>query len=211
ARPKDESRCKSLVYLTLQKLPQNHVQGLQTLTLFYTHDGRRGLGGNGGIVLRCLNISDAELTGVLVHEMGHIVDEQFLQGSNNRALTNFFDFGRPILADDPSYMFYNISWENNTEKRLNTVAADFVSGYAASDPFEDFAESYAYYILHGEEFRTLTASNSSLKRKYEVLKSYVFQGAEFGNFMPSERSLNKVTREYDVTVMPYELRAFLES
>ena len=81
ARPKDESRCKSLVYLTLQKLPQNHVQGLQTLTLFYTHDGRRGLGGNGGIVLRCLNISDAELTGVLVHEMGHIVDEQFLHGT----------------------------------------------------------------------------------------------------------------------------------
>jgi len=204
----EEVQCKSIVYQTLLKLPTEHVSQLKSLTLFYTTDGRRGLGGGSSIILRCKNVSDAEVAGVLVHEIGHITDENFLQGSKGLA-TKYLDFGRAVLSDDPSSYFYAISWASDKEKLSDATEADFVSGYAMSDPFEEFAESYAYYILHGEEFRALSANNFALKQKYQILKKYVFDGKEFANYMPNNRTLNKEEREYDVTVMPYEFRAFI--
>ena len=57
-------RCESLVYQTLNELQGAHRKLITELTLFYTADGRRGLGGSGGIVLRCLNVSDPELVAV---------------------------------------------------------------------------------------------------------------------------------------------------
>ena len=73
----DEEKCKSVVYRTLQSLPDNQAELLEHLTLFYTNDGRRGLSSTGFMILRCLNITERELIGVMIHEMGHVVDMNF--------------------------------------------------------------------------------------------------------------------------------------
>lgn len=201
-----EQRCKSLVYRGLEALPQSHRNQLKDLTLFYTDDGRRGLGGEHSIVLRCLNVTDTELVGVLTHEMGHLVDSTLLAGTRSNVLSGFYDFDTPVAFDDLSLTFYRLAWESEKKRIDATSELDFVSTYAMTDPFEDFAETYAYYRLHGPEFRTLRLSSVILSKKYAFMKNYVFGGVEFGD-TTREVKMDMWTRDYDVTVLPYSLKS----
>ncbi|MBP9717870.1 hypothetical protein KBD59_01095 [Candidatus Gracilibacteria bacterium] len=209
SKPTEEAsrRCRAVVYETLAQLPANHRNQLKELTLFYTNDGRRGLGGNGSIVLRCLNVTRGELASVLTHEMGHIVDSSTLVGFNNDIDTGFYDFSKLVTVDDPSLQFYKIAWDSSEKMKDPASELDFVSGYAMSDPFEDFAETYAFYRLHGHEFRTLIQSSEMLKQKYEFMKTNVFYGQEFELDQDSEMDI--WSRHYDVTVMPFDVQRFL--
>lgn len=194
-------RCRSIVYQTLMQLPENHRKQVKELTLFYTKNGRRGLSGNGAVVLRCLNVTADELASVLMHEIGHLVDARYLRGSPNADLSGFYDFDDPVPADDASSIFYKIAWNSEKEKAAETYEVDFVSLYAMTDPFEDFAETYTYYRLHGSAFRKLTQTSGRLRKKYEFMKWYVFDGEEFGEFEDRE-DINMWVRHYDVTVLP---------
>lgn len=202
--PTSSSKCKSIVYKTLIKLPIEHRQQLNELTLFYAKTGRRGLGGDGAIILRCLNVTDEELSSVLVHEMGHLVDGGFLLGFDKFNQSGFYDFEDSVSADDPSAAFYRISWMSNKILQPSATELDFVSLYAATDPFEDFAETYTYYRLHGSEFRTLAEFNPALKQKYEFMKSFVFFGKEYGAVQNQKIDINILARNYDVTVLPIQ-------
>jgi len=204
--PSSLKRCKSLVYRTLKSLPQEPVKRLKNLTLYFNDEGRRGLGGGGTIILRCQNLEDAELVGVLVHEMGHITDTGVLNGTSESGYGGFMDGSNPVYKNDPSMAFYGLSFENETTLKADATEYDFVSGYAMSDPFEDFAESYAYYILHGDEFRELLKSNTILQEKYDYLKTRVFDGKEYYNGVVE--SVKTTERQYDVTVLPYDLKKF---
>jgi hypothetical protein len=117
------------------------------------------------------------------------------------------DGANPVYSDDPSLDFYKISFENQTTLKDIASDLDFVSGYAMSDPYEDFAESYAYYILHGNEFRELAQNNESLNQKYGYLKTRIFDGNEYFNGDESH-NVELYTRQYDVTVLPYDMEKF---
>ncbi len=169
--PSSLNQCKSLVYRTLQSLPPESVAQLKDLTLYYAEEGRRGLGGGDKIILKCLG--DKETVGVFVHEMGHIVDTGVLQGTRDAGASEFKDGGNAIYNDDPSLLFYRLNFKDEKTLRKDASAEDFVSGYATSDPFEDFAESYNYYVLHGDEFRVLKQTNKTLLKKYVFLKIWV--------------------------------------
>jgi hypothetical protein len=197
---KTEKRCKSEVYQTLMSLPYSHKSLLSKLTLFYTRDGRRGLGGSGEIVLRCLNVTDGELSSVLVHEMGHLVDSGYLTGEDTSSSSGFYDFDNLVALDDPSLAFYKISWTSETSQKTDVTELDFVSTYATTDPFEDFAETYTYYRLHGPEFRELKTADAALTLKYDFMKNSVFEGKEFGS---ENISVDLWQRNYDVTVLPF--------
>lgn len=203
-------RCKSIVYRTLEKLPPAHQNQLSDLTLFYTKDGRRGFGGSGSIILRCLNVEDNELVAVLTHEIGHLVDGNLLFGTDTKDVSGFYDFEIPVTIDDPSLNFYRISWTSEKTRKQDTTYLDFVSQYATSDPFEDFAETYAYYRLHGLEFRKLMELNDALQQKYSFMKKYVFDEKEF-DIGDDESKLDLWTRNYDVTVLPFPLKDFFTS
>ena len=203
--------CKSLVYKTLMALPTNHINQLKELTLFYTNDGRRGLGGNGEIILRCKNVSESELVSVLVHEVGHLVDSGYLVGyspQDETSFSGFYDFGDPVGDSDASAKFYKISWTNEKEMRSNALNVDFVSLYGKTDPFEDFAETYTYYRLHGAEFRKLMSTSDYLQQKYNFMKYKVFDGEEYGE-SENPGKINIWIRNYDVTVLPFILKKFL--
>lgn len=202
-------KCKANVYRTLSKLPESHSSQVESLTLFYTKDGRRGLAGGGNIVLRCLNVADSELASVLTHEIGHLVDANLLAGDDTSQKTGFYDFDEPVLADDPSLAFYKISWTSEADKKGAATEYDFVSLYAMTDPFEDFAETYTYYRLHGPEFLALTKTSPALKNKYEFMRDYVFGEQEFDVGAENVASLKVWTRNYDTTVLPFSFSKFI--
>lgn len=202
--PNSGRRCRSLVFQTLMDIPMAHRDQLSELTLFYAKNGRRGLGGNGAVVLRCLNIADNELKSVLTHEIGHLVDAGYLLGFSAEN-SSYMDFDDPVPADDPSAIFYAISWETDKKQKQEASAPDFVSGYGSTDSFEDFAETYTYYRWHGAEFRSLAQINGALNQKYEFMKNYVFNGTEYGldSNNSSLAGLNFWERPYDATVIPF--------
>jgi hypothetical protein len=208
--PMSLNRCKSMVYKTLKSLPEEPVKHLKHLTLYFSDTGRRGLGGGNTIILRCKNVTDEELVGVLIHEMAHIMDTGVMQGTPQSGKSEFMDGLQPIYNNDASLEFYKLSFEDSETLKKGANRLDFVSGYAMTDAFEDFAESYTYYILHGTEFRQLAQQNKILKAKYEFLKTRVFNNKEYFNGKELSKG-QMLVRHYDVTVLPYEMDKFLKN
>jgi len=206
--PKATLACASLVYKTLQVMPAETVKQIKNLTLYFNATGRRGLGGGSTIILRCQNVSDEELVGVLVHELGHIEDTGVLKGTIWAGESEFKDGQAPIYQDDASLDFYRISFQNDHQLLDKAQDADFVSGYAMSDPFEDFAETYNFYVLHGQSFRQMKINNTALAAKYAFMKDEVFKGREFDNDIP-DGSGSYSSRHYDSTVLGFNLKNFL--
>lgn len=201
-------KCAGLVYSTLQKLPAEPVSKLKDLTLYLSNSGRRGMGGGGTIILRCANVEDDELVGVLVHEMGHVEDTGVLNGSFLAGKSGFYDGNTPVYKDDKSSEFYALSFLETKTPRKSAGELDFVTGYAQTDCFEDFAETFNYYMLHGNAFRRLAALNEVLQKKYDFMKSEVFGGQEYGFDDDIEGTL-LASRSYDSTLVRYSLEKFL--
>lgn len=191
-----------------QKLPQDQVKSLQSLIFDYDPHAHRGLGGGGMIIIRAVDMTSEEFVAVLIHELGHNVDYGFLKPQEEVSKTSFADGDMPLYETDPSVDFYRLSWTSNTTKKEGITDADFVSGYAASDPFEDFSETYAYYILHNKEFQALTASSEVLLAKYNFMKDMVFKGQVFET---GTTQTDLTTRPWDITVLPYDLSTFLDN
>lgn len=202
------NHCKSLVFQTLSSIPNEHREHLQHLTLYFA-EGRRGLGGGSTIILRCSDVDDMELSSVLIHEMGHIVDTGLKTGNIWTGNSEFMDGSIHIYNDDPSLRFYRISWEDENTIKTDSEKTDFVTGYAMSDPYEDFAESYNYYVLHGKQFKEMAKYDVDLRRKYLYLKYYIFSGREFNNDPRETENAN--LRKYDSTVLAYDHEKFLRS
>lgn len=200
------NHCKALTYQTLVSLPDDHREHLQHLTLYFA-EGRRGLGGGSTVILRCSDVTDKELMSVFVHEMGHVVDTGLHTGNYRSGRSEFMDGNMPIYKNDLSLRFYRISWVDDKTLKPDARKEDFVTGYAMTDPFEDFAEAYNFYILHGSQFRKMAEFNRQLWRKYMFMKYYIFEGKEFDNDPYTE--IEFFTRNYDSTVLNYDLNEFL--
>ncbi len=167
--------CKEIISSTLSKIPQEQYLGLKEIELVYDKNGKRG-GANGTkISIRCNDISDSELKAVLVHELGHIVDGSYFEGSSTQK-SSFVDLGKPVKSDDPSVEYYSISWKNNDSKVQNSKNADFCSLYGATDPYEDFAECYIFYVLQPSQFEKNAEKNEILKKKLAFIKDKIFGG-----------------------------------
>lgn len=206
--------CATLVYQTLEVMPEDVTERLKNLTLYFNSSGRRGLGGGSTIILRCQNVTDEELVSVLVHELGHIKDTGVLKGDFWAGESEFKDGEKPIFKNDLSLDFYRVSFANEKALKKGSKEADFVSGYAMSDPFEDFAETYNFYILHGEQFRKLIENNEKLASKYAYMRDTVFGGREYENYerISYDDELSRELlqrRNYDSTVLDYNLKKFL--
>ncbi len=202
------NHCKSLAYQTLVSLPDDHREHLKNLTLYFA-DGRRGLGGGSTIILRCTDVSDKELVSVFVHEMGHVVDTGLYTGNSLYGKSGFMDGSLPIYNNDLSLRFYKISWLDDKTLRSGAKESNFVSRYGMTDPFEDFAETYNFYILHGKQFKEMAEFDRTLMRKYLFMKYYIFKGREYDNDPYTEAQ--PFTRTYDSTVLNYNENSFLKT
>ena len=120
----------------------------------------RGQMYNESITLGSKIASTAEVSKVLVHEIGHMID--------------IYTFKKGLKKSDISEEFYTISWKDPTTIKAGVPQTSFVSGYAATNQYEDFAESFTMYIFHNKEFLKRAEKNEYLKRKYNFLKTRVF-------------------------------------
>lgn len=109
--------------------------------------------------------ADAEFVKLFTHELGHFVDIILLHGDTTHA--------------DPSLIFYNISWESPKVKRPSAKLSAFVSGYAATNQYEDFAESFVWYIFHNNDFLDKAMKNEQMREKYLFFTDIVFPNTEF--------------------------------
>lgn len=153
----------------------------------------RGQVSGNSLILSGKIASESESLKVLVHELGHIIDIYYLPLHES--------------GDDFSNKFYTISWQDYNVKKRGAKLADFVSGYALSNKYEDFAESFAFFVFHNEEFVRRSIGNDSLKEKYEFFANNIFQNREFfsTNFASDKiRSYN-----WDVTKIPVNIKKYL--
>ncbi|MFH0834037.1 MAG: hypothetical protein V2A63_01445 [Patescibacteria group bacterium] len=197
--------CKSLIETALTMVPENLTTSLDEMKLFFSDHNPRGLSNSHLVELRCSDLADTELVSVAIHELGHVVDLGKLKG-NSLAPSGFVDGEIQIAADDPSVKFYRLSWRSEMEKNYLAERRDFVSGYAMTDPFEDFAESFNFYVLHGADFRAIKSESRVLAAKYNFLKNTVFAGVEFD----SGRATTAGKRVWDTTLVDFDLAKFKE-
>lgn len=192
----------------LKKLPKEQISSLNNIVLDYDPNAWRGKGGKSIIIIRAVDMESEEFYGVMIHEIGHNVDLGYLSESSNKKASEFNDNKKPIYETDPSLSFYRISWNNERDKKKSAGNQDFVSGYAMQDPFEDFAESYVYFVLHNKDFKSKTQNSDKLLAKYNYMKNTVFGGKEFdtGEYLTEK---NLTNQPWDITVLPYSLAGFL--
>jgi hypothetical protein len=190
----------------LKKLPAEHAASVKDIILDYSEKAHRGLGGNYMIIIRAVEMGTEEFVGVLIHETGHNVDYAFLKETEKKERSEFKDGSLSLYESDPSLDFYRISWENEDQRKHEANNMDFVSGYAMTDPFEDFAETYTFYVLHNKDFKVLASSSDALLAKYKFMKDKVFNGVEFDT---GDGDVNIANRPWDTTVLSYDIDQFL--
>lgn len=191
-----------LIQKTLLSLPIDNLQTLTTLRIIQEEGQSRGLGGTSTIILNEINLSDEEFVSVLVHELGHIIDLGGIRGTPAFPRSDFNDGSNPIYRNDRSVIFYGYSWIDTYQKLQTADRLDFVSGYAMTDPFEDFAESFVFYVLHNREFKLLSQKNESLELKYNWISKNIFNGEEPDT---GKMQANSSRRVWDITKLSIEI------
>lgn len=164
----------------LKDIPCALVEQLSDVRILEDPDMPRALSNGSKLYLRSNLFELPEAKEVIIHELGHVIDLGGLKSTEYEIESAFQDGHYPIYADDYSMIFYSTSWSSSEDWREDTKTTDFVSGYAATDPFEDFAESFLLYVEHGATFRVLAADNAQLQAKYNFFQDYIFAGEEFG-------------------------------
>lgn len=142
------------------------------------------------------NYENEEITSVFIHEFAHHLDIYYLDSSS-------------FNNTDPSKYFYDISWESTKVIKKWLVWNDFVSWYAMTNKYEDFAESFAYYVLHNNDFKSKMQKSEILKQKYNYFADYIFKNSEFqeSNFS-SDVTMSDYYR--DITKIGIKLENFLQ-
>lgn len=138
---------------------------------------------------------EGEFIKLLIHELGHYIDIYKLVGTTSRT--------------DPSEIFYGISWQDRTTKKAGEGMSSFVSGYAATNKYEDFAESFVFYMFHNTEFADRGLKNESLRQKYLFFQDYLFPG---GQFIGTDFRTGKIPSYlWDTTKVPISVKKYLYS
>jgi hypothetical protein len=138
-------------------------------------------------------VRDSEFLKLFVHEFWHFFDIYVLNSS---------------WGKDSSLDFYNISWQSSVKKAWQGQK-NFVSGYAATNQYEDFAESFVFYIFHNRVFEELALRDETLRQKYLFFQNTVFPS---GAFLDTDYSLWKIpSYTWDTTKLPISLQKYLYS
>ncbi len=140
-----------------------------------------------------LELGEEEFLSVFIHEFAHYFD-----------IYTWWE-----QTDKTSQKFYDVSWKSLSVIRAWQSSNDFVSGYALTNQFEDYAESYLYFILHNEDFYQKSLNQISLARKYNFFAEEIFTDWQFQktNFW-GEASLKSYY--WDITKLRVDIKNFLQ-
>jgi hypothetical protein len=134
-----------------------------------------------------------EFLAVSIHEFAHFID--------------LYSLEKKVLKDI-SFYFYALSWESTKVLKPGLKQKDFVSGYAMTNKYEDFAESFTYYVLHNKDFLKKSEESKILQAKYNFLKKNVFRK---GEFLETDFSEGAGREKYyrDITKISFHLEKLL--
>ncbi len=140
------------------------------------------------------NLDIKEFLAVAIHEFSHFYDLYILE--------------KKVLLD-VSDIFYDISWETTTVMKESMDEKSFVSWYAMTNKYEDFAESYTYYVLHNSDFYSKSLNSPVLMEKYNFFRKFVFTNEDF---ITGEFKNNLEIEDYyrDTTKIDFSLEKFLQ-
>ena len=86
---------------------------------------------------------------------------------------------------------------------------DFVSGYAATNQYEDFAETFVFYVFHNSTFADRALRSESLRLKYLFFMNSVFP---MGAYQGTDFSIGRVPSYlWDTTKISFSLQKYLYS
>lgn len=154
-------------------LPDTCHTNLKHLVVRYDPKAQRGLSTETTMILRGENMSAQEKIGVVTHECGHIIDLGALKGTKRSGESNYPDGSIPTFNDDPSVLFYTLSWIDPDNKKSSAKKIDFASGYAMHDPWEDLAETFTAYLLDNAALRERAEKSDVLMQKIVWIETYV--------------------------------------
>jgi len=155
-------------------------------------DPRGQVSGN-ALILSSKIVSESESIKVFVHELGHIIDIYYLPQHEDGS----------DISDD----FYTISWQDYNVKKQEAKLSNFVSGYALSNKYEDFAESFTFYVFHNDEFIRRAKNDSVLAKKYRFFQENIFEGTEF---LSTNFATDKIkSYNWDATRIPVNVKKYL--
>lgn len=174
-RPEIEMSHKLIANDVLMSLPETCRDTLKNFYVRYEKPEHRGLAGKSVMILDG-TVKDSEFRALFVHESGHNWDLGCLTGTADSGKSAFSDGDEAIYKNDPSVSFYGISWLTSEVQRSTARPEDFVSGYASYNIFEDFAESFAYFVLQNDQFAERAKENVIIARKYEWFRTFLFDG-----------------------------------
>lgn len=136
----------------------------------------------------------SEFLAVSIHEFAHFYDLYILQKKNWIDISDYF---------------YDISWQETKIIKPTLTKKDFVSWYSMTNKYEDFAETFTYYVLHNSDFLEKSKTSEILKKKYNFFSKYIFYDNEFTD--SSLISENEILDYYrDTTKIEYSLQNFLQ-
>lgn len=165
------------------------------LSLYKKKDQIRGRFVDNTIELYGVGMSTPEeLVGVFVHELGHYIDIEYFDKKV------FYD-----ISED----FYKISWDGLRVLKPGSIGKDFVSGYAMTNKYEDFAESFIYYVLYNEDFVIKALDNKVLAQKYLFFSTNLFSHREFQN-TNFRIEWERKSYYWDITKIWFSLQNFLQ-
>ncbi|MBT4119782.1 MAG: hypothetical protein HOG89_02380 [Candidatus Peribacter sp.] len=195
-----QTKHKEIANEVLLALPSKCRDTLKNFYVKYEKQKHRGLAGKSVLILDG-TVPDEEFRALFVHESGHNWDLGCLQGTKDAGKSNFSDGDAAIYKNDPSLGFYNISWITSSVQRSNSNPEDFVSGYASYDIFEDFAESFAYFVLQNAVFAERAQDNAAIAAKYIWFRDTLFNGQV--PHIASGKSVYKGKAPWDTTKLKY--------
>jgi hypothetical protein len=203
-QPNIEMNHKLIANDVLMALPETCRNTLKKFYVRYEKPEHRGLAGKSVMILDG-TVPDTEFRALFVHESGHNWDLGCLTGTKDSGKSAFSDGDEAIYKNDPSLGFYQISWLTSEVQRSSTRTEDFVSGYASYNIFEDFAESFAYFVLQNDQFAARALENDALARKYVFIRDTIFNGQI--PRLATGKSIFKGKAPWDVTKLQYTWNA----
>lgn len=159
---------KTIATTVLNALPpcRDHLKNFSVL---YSGATRRGLGGKTTIILDG-SVPDDEFAALLVHECGHVISAN-LPGTADAGDSGYRDGNVVYYKNSPMVAFWNLSWTATGAKKQGAKDADFASGYAKSDQYEDFAEALALHVLQPDAFAARAENNAVMAAKLAWMRS----------------------------------------
>ncbi len=197
---KQKEQYYSIILGTIHQLQENILlpggiaDNLFSISLVAHPWERRWRWGSKTIILHTAEMNGLqEFREVLTHELWHTIDLWILVWTSPTLNPKFVLWSKTMFPiDDISLEFYSISRTNSSTRKSDAVYTDFVAGYAMTNPYEDFAETFNMYLWHHDVFREMMKSSLALQQKYAFMQNV------FWNFFFSANA----EKVYDVSKNP---------